>query len=584
MAPDAVGANRGSALACVIMQLPPVLRTVLLTVPLLVPSLRDVVAMPIAEPALGSFLAGTIAGHMGDNGAAADLLLDALGHDPAEPGLLQPAFLFSALAGRRQAAELATRVPPSLITSLVLANDAVIRGDWAAATRSFDGLSASALNQAIEPLLLAWARQGAGDTDGALRLLASAGSGGPLAAACALEAGQIAELSGRMQAAAGLYRSAVTLFPNLSLAAVQEAGGFLARSHEPAEARAMLHALAQQIGLLGLVEARLLASFDRPVVNDPRQGLARAYLAIAALLQDPGSGGGAGAREASIFMLRFALDLQPDLAPARLMMAELVASDHPEAGLDVLSGVPKADPLAPLAELRAATLLAVAGRREESVTRLEALSRAYPDRPEPFQALGDVLSDAKRYPEAVVAYDKAVADRRRLGSNGLAGSGLVANDWQLLFSRAVALDRQDHWPQAKADLEQALALSPGEPYVLNYLGYSLVERHQDLRKARVLIQRALDGKPDDGSIRDSLGWAMLRENDVPGAVRTLEHAAEQIPEDPTVNYHLGAAYWAAGRTIEAEDQWRWALVLHPEPADAAKIREALRRANAQAAP
>ena len=153
-----------------------------------------------------------------------------------------------------------------------------------------------------------------------------------------------------------------------------------------------------------------------------------------------------------------------------------------------------------------------------------------------------------------------------------------------LFSRAVAFDRQDRWPQAKADLEQALALSPEEPFVLNYLGYSLVERHQDLRQARSLIQRALDGRPDDGSIRDSLGWVMLRENDVLGAIRTLEQAAEQIPEDPTVNYHLGSAYWAAGRKIEAEDQWRWALVLHPEPDDAARIRDALRRAGVAAAP
>ena len=71
---------------------------------------------------------------------------------------------------------------------------------------------------------------------------------------------------------------------------------------------------------------------------------------------------------------------------------------------------------------------------------------------------------------------------------------------------------------------------------------------------------------------------MLRQNQVPAAVRTLERAAEQMPEDPTVNFHLGAAYWAAGRRIEAEDQWRWALVLKPEPDDAARIHDALRRA------
>ncbi len=564
------------------MPFPLVLRIIPVAVLLLVPVPRDAVAapVPVPAPALGSYLAATVAGYLGDNGIAADLLLNSLSHDPGERELLQPAFLFSTLAGRPEAAALAVRVPPSLITALVLANAAAAHGDWAAAIRNLDALPGSALNQVIRPLLLAWAQQGAGDTDGALRTLASVGSGGPLASACALEAGLIAETAGRTAAAAGLYRNATTLFTDSSLAAVQEAGGFLVRNGHPDEARAMLQALVQHIALLGMVQPALFDSLRQPVVRDPQQGLARAYLAIAALLQDPNNGGGGkGAKEAADFMLRFALDLQPDLAPARLMMAELLAPEHAGTAIAVLAGIRHDDPLAPLAELRSAGLASVTGHRDDGVARLEALVRAYPDRPEPAQALGDVLSDARRYPEAVAAFDKAIDDRRRLVGTGLSGS-----DWQLLFSRAVAFDRQDRWPQAKADLQQALALSPEEPFVLNYLGYSMVERHQDLREARSLIQRALDGRPDDGSIRDSLGWAMLRENDVSGAIRTLEQAAEQIPEDPTVNYHLGSAYWAAGRKIEAEDQWRWALVLHPEPDDLARIHDALRQAGVPATP
>ncbi len=570
-----------------VLRIVPVAAALLVPV-LLVPALRGAAAgpasgpAPAVMPALGSYLAATVAGYLGDNGIAANLLLDAVAHDPGEHELLQPAFLFSTLAGRPEAAALATRVTPSLITALVLANADAARGDWRSAVRALDDLPGSNLNQAIRPLLLAWAQQGAGDTDAALRTLASAGSGGPLASACALEAGLIAETAGRDAAAAGLYRNAISLFSDSSLATVQEAGGFLVRSGHADEAQAMVQTLVQHIALLGMVQPALFDSLRRPVVRDPRQGLARAYLVIAALLQDPNNGGGGkGAKEAAGFMLRFALDLQPDLAPARLMMAELLAPEHAETAIAVLAGIPRDDPLAPLGELRSATLSAVTGRRDDGIARLQALVRAYPDRPEPAQALGDVLSDAKRYADAVAAFDHAIDDRRRQGGTG---GRLSADDWQLLFARAVAFDRQDRWPQAKADLQQALALSPEEPFVLNYLGYSLVERQQDLSQARSLIQRALDGRPDDGSIRDSLGWAMLRQNDVPGAIRTLEQAAEQIPEDPTVNYHLGSAYWAAGRKIEAEDQWRWALVLHPEPDDAARIHDALRQAGVSAAP
>ena len=427
---------------------------------------------------------------------------------------------------------------------------------------------------------MAWSQQGGGHTDQALATLAGVASGGPLAGACALQAAMIADAAGRTEAASNLYRTAQALFPAANLALAQALGSFLARHGHVPEAQAMMHELTQDIPVLGMVEPGLVGSLATPVVADAKQGLARAYLAIAAVLQDQGP----GAKEATSFILRFALDLQPDLSAARLMMAEQLAQAHPAAAIEVLTGVAPGDPLAPLVELRHATLLAAVGQKAESRQRLEALARAFPKRPEPAQSLGDVLSDSKLYAPAVTAYDTAIAARQALNAGASSGNSppvggrLSGNDWQLLFSRAVAFDRQNQWPRAQADLEHALSLSPSEPYVLNYLGYSLVERNQDLKHARVLIQRALDSKPDDGSIRDSLGWAMLRQDDVAAAVHTLERAAEQIPEDPTVNYHLGAAYWAAGRTVEAEDQWRWALVLHPEPEDAAKIRQALRKA------
>ncbi len=527
--------------------------------------------MPRSPPALGAYLAGTVAGHLGDSAAAADLLLDALAHDPDNPALLQPAFLFSTLAGNRQAPALAARAQLGLLSQLVLADDRAVHGDWAGAAAGFAGLPHTPLNDLIRPLLLSWAQQGEGRTDLALQTLAAVGGNSPLAGTAVLQAGTIAELAGRTGTAASLYRTAQALVVGSSLPVTQVLGSFLARHGQAADARAMVGALVQQVPALGLIAPALSASLDRPVVANPRQGLAHAYLAIAALLQSQD----ASAKEAVSFMLRFALDMQPDLIAARLMMAEQLTPDHPQAALAALAGVAPDDPLAPLVQLRAAALLAVSGHRDQSRAMLEALVRQFPDRPEPAQELGDVLSDAKLYVPAVTAYDRAITDRSRLG-NGLAG-----NDWQLLFSRAVALDRQNQWPRAEADLEHALALAPDEPFLLNYLGYSLVERHLDLGKARILIQRALDGKPDDGSIRDSLGWVMLRQNQVPAAVQTLERAAEEMPEDPTVNFHLGTAYWAAGRKVEAEDQWRWALVLKPEPADAVQIHDALRRAGVE---
>ena len=86
-----------------------------------------------------------------------------------------------------------------------------------------------------------------------------------------------------------------------------------------------------------------------------------------------------------------------------------------------------------------------------------------------------------------------------------------------------------------------------------------------------MIDKAVQNRPNDGAIVDSLGWVMLRQGSVAEAVRTLERAVELDPEDASINGHLGDAYWAAGRKLEATYQWRRALIFNPAPDDAAKL-------------
>ena len=116
-----------------------------------------------------------------------------------------------------------------------------------------------------------------------------------------------------------------------------------------------------------------------------------------------------------------------------------------------------------------------------------------------------------------------------------------------------------------------LQLSPDQPFVLNYLGYSLADMGHHLDEARQMIQSAAERRPNDGAITDSLGWVMFRQGHSQDAVKTLERAVELEPEDATINGHLGDAYWAVGRKIEAQYQWRRALTLNPTPDDAAKL-------------
>jgi len=154
-----------------------------------------------------------------------------------------------------------------------------------------------------------------------------------------------------------------------------------------------------------------------------------------------------------------------------------------------------------------------------------------------------------RFEEAVTAYDKAIAIAEEAGGSS----------WFLLYARAICHERTGNWEQAEADFRAALELNPGQPQVLNYLGYSLVEKRVKLEEALEMIEQAVAASPDSGYIIDSLGWALYRLGRYQEAVPHMERAVELMAVDPVVNDHLGDVYWAVGRYREAEFQWSRAL-------------------------
>jgi Flp pilus assembly protein TadD len=175
------------------------------------------------------------------------------------------------------------------------------------------------------------------------------------------------------------------------------------------------------------------------------------------------------------------------------------------------------------------------------------------------------------YADAVGAYTRAIARTPHP----------TRTDWSLFYAQGAAYERVHDWARAEADMKRALQLDPNQAVVLNFLGFSWTEQNRNLSEAHDMIQRALDQRPNDGQIVDSLGWVDLRQGDVAQAVRLLEHAAELQPTDPTITGHLGDAYWEAGRHLEAEDQWRRALVEQPDPDDAARIEARLKSAGSE---
>jgi Flp pilus assembly protein TadD len=518
-----------------------------------------------AEPpgAAAALLVGQFAAAQGDMPYAADELLRARALDPQDPDIRRQAFLSALLADRPEAAELARQETDNPAALLLLANIQASRGNWSAAEQLYGSLPKQGITGLLQPLLSAWAHYGAGQPDAALGQLHPDIDNQRIRAVYTFHDALIADLAGRNEDAGRLYKAAEAGFGGPNPELVRAYASWLARQGHEAEARQTLSAFNSMGDELAVATPRLMQSIATRPINSATEGLAEVYLGFAGLLRQQDSG------DFGNVMVRLALDLRPDLTAARLVAAESLDSNrHVEAALAMLGPVAASDPLAPSVDLRRAALYDRLGNTDESLRILTQLAAAYPDRAEPWTLRGAILREKHRFPEAVAAYSKALE---------LLGPPAREN-WPVLYERGIAEERAHQWPAAEADFLKALQLSPDEPSVLNYLGYSWTEQGHDLGRAKQMIARAAEERPDDGAIIDSLGWVQLHQGDAQAAVKSLERAVEKEPEDPTINGHLGDAYWAAGKRLLAEYQWRRALTLSPEPEDAAHFQARLHEA------
>jgi tetratricopeptide (TPR) repeat protein len=251
-----------------------------------------------------------------------------------------------------------------------------------------------------------------------------------------------------------------------------------------------------------------------------------------------------------------ALWLKPEFEIARILVGEVLqVQGRGFEAIAIYRQIPTHSPFAWMAGLRVAEELESLERVDEAALELEALASARPTRFEPLYRLGNLLRSKERFAEAVTAYDRAEA---RLGGEA------ERRHWSLYYFRGIALERLSQWPRAEKDFLFALDLEPDQPFVLNYLAYSWIEKKLNLDKAKGMLARAVELRPDDGFIVDSLGWVHYRLGEYQEGVKFLERAVELRPQDPVINDHLGDAYWRVGRYQEARFQWRRSLSLAPE--------------------
>ena len=298
--------------------------------------------------------------------------------------------------------------------------------------------------------------------------------------------------------------------------------------------------------------ARAAAKGRPPPQLTIREGAAQGLMAAAAAaLSDRDS-------EMGLVYLRLILRLDPQRDDAWLMAGDvLAATGDTQGSRDAYSRVgPKS---ASYAEAR--TRLAWAYQDSDKVqamTTARETAAALPDSYLAQVTLADLLRADGRYDDSAQVLQPLVA------------KPAAAGDWRLHYTYGTALDQSGHWPEGEAELELALKIQPNQPEVLNYLGYSWVNRGERIKDGLAMIQKALDAQPDEGAYVDSLGWAYYRLGDFPKAVELLERAAMLDAGDAEMNDHLGDAYWRAGRRDEA--RFQWAAVLTFKPTDEVRAR------------
>lgn len=515
------------------------------------------VSLPVfADEAAGAYLAARQARQDYDYATAATYFTRALAKDPSNPALMENAVAANLALGEiERALPAARKIEADGLTSQV-ANMTLIADE--VSRDAYDDLlirleENRGVGELADGLIAAWANLGKGDMREAIKRFDDvADQRGLHSFAIYHKALALASV--------GDFESAENIFAGESDGPMQQTRrGTLAW----AEVLSQLERNDEAITLIKEVFGtnpdpevaqmldRLIAGERVPFsrITNAKDGIAEVFFSLGrALLTDT-------SEDYVLIYSRVAEYLNPGHFDAVLMSAELLeALERYDLATEAYKRVPREHPSFHVAELGRAESLRRAEKQDAAVEVLEQLAQSHPDLPAVHVAAGDLFRQLDRFAEATLSYDKAL-DLYVAGDSGL---------WFVHYVRGISLERMGEWERAEADFRKALELNAGQPDVLNYLGYSMVEKEVNLDEALGMIETAVAKRPDSGYIVDSLGWVLYRLGRYDDAIGHMERAAELVPIDPVINDHLGDVLWAVGRFTEAEFQWKRALSLVDE--------------------
>jgi len=529
---------------------------------------------PLAHSFAGAYLAGRIAGSNHDMKTAVDYFSQALIFEPDNEEIKQDLFLL--LLGSGQF-EQSVRLAPHLIdhpdvgrfARLVLSADAFNKGKFDEIEENAPIFDDGVMDELITTLISAWGLFGEGDEAGAIAKIDVLSGPAWYDMFRDYNLALMSSMMGDMQAAEAAFQAvlssregAAPVPDSYERALIAYAAFKLAKGDRQAAIEILTQGelLLSGRGVFSHLREDVMAGGTLvPLVGSPAEGAAEALYIIGTALNR------SGMEVYGRLYLHIALALRPFHDATLFQLAELgnKAGAHDEA-INYYRQIAADSFYFRDANIRLALTLAQTQKEKKAIALLEELLAKNSRDEDLIMTLAGIYMQIQDFSAVVEMLSPYMQE------------GESSPHWRLFYQRGIAYERLNLWDKAEADFRLALDFEPNQPQVLNYLGYSLIDRGLKLDEALEMVAQAVSLRPQDGYIADSLGWAYYKLGRYSQAVEELERAVRLRPEDATINDHLGDAYWRVGRRLEAGFQWNHAVEGKPEAQELEKIEEKLK--------
>ena len=517
----------------------------------------------------GNYLIGRAAVRQKDFDVAAQYYSRAHDENTADPVLLERAFVLNVTTGEMaRAVELAEQIiigrSDHQLARFVLGLHEAKNNNFLAARKHFIKAAPNRIGMLTSSVLTAWTYAATKDDKKAYAALDQLDDQGSLAKFKAAHKAYIADYLGDAVETEKSFKAAFGKTGN-SLRLVDGYGSFLWRAGRLKDARAVFSNYLNNTENNPIIVqklADLAANKPAPVkISRPEEGMFEVLFSLAGALS------GRKSSNVALIYARLSLFMRPELPMAHVLLAEVYESikQHKKA-IEAFSTVTPKSPLYSNVTIQIANNLDNIDRQDEAISRLDALIALEPDNFQAWSTKGSIYYGREKWLKAAEALSLALA-RLKVKKR---------QHWAVYYYRGMSYERAGQWSKAEPDFQMALKLRPSQPAVMNYLGYSWIDRGENLDEALEMVEKAAELRPRDGYIIDSVGWAHYRLGKYEEAVKRLERAVKLRPGDPTINDHLGDAYWKVGRKLEAGFQWAHARDSKPEKKALVKILEKIK--------